>query len=87
LVNGAYNPHVPVRSQRVRLRILNASTGRIYHLAFADDRDFALIATDCGFLPSPQRTRRLLLSPAERAETLWTCDLASGLYSAQRRGI
>jgi FtsP/CotA-like multicopper oxidase with cupredoxin domain len=68
LVNGTYNPHLPVSTRRVRLRILNASTARIYHLAFADDRDFALIATDSGFLPSPARIRRLLLSPAERAE-------------------
>ena len=76
LVNGTHNPHLPVTSRRVRLRILNASTGRIYHLAFADDREFALIATDCGFLPSPQRTRRLLLSPAERAEIV--VDLRPG---------
>ena len=41
LVNGTYNPHLPVMSRRVRLRILNASTARIYHLAFADEREFA----------------------------------------------
>jgi bilirubin oxidase len=60
----------------VRLRILNASTARIYHLAFADDQEFALIATDSGFLPSPRRIRRLLLSPAERAEIV--VDLRRG---------
>jgi FtsP/CotA-like multicopper oxidase with cupredoxin domain len=70
LVNGTYNPYLPVTTSRVRLRILNASTARIYHLAFADDRQFALVATDSGFLPAPQRTRRLLLSPAERAEIM-----------------
>jgi FtsP/CotA-like multicopper oxidase with cupredoxin domain len=70
LVNGTYNPHLSVTTRRVRLRILNASTARIYHLAFADERDFAVLATDCGFLPSPRRTPRLLLSPAERAEVL-----------------
>jgi FtsP/CotA-like multicopper oxidase with cupredoxin domain len=59
---------LPVSTGQLRLRILNASTARIYHLAFADDREFALIATDSGFLPSPKRMRRLLLSPAERAE-------------------
>jgi FtsP/CotA-like multicopper oxidase with cupredoxin domain len=68
LVNGTYNPHLPIITEQVRLRILNASTARIYHLAFADDREFAVIATDSGFLPSPSRMRRLLLSPAERAE-------------------
>ena len=67
-MNGTYSPYLPVTTSRVRLRILNASTARIYHLAFADDREFALVATDCGFLPAPQWTHRLLLSPAERAE-------------------
>jgi FtsP/CotA-like multicopper oxidase with cupredoxin domain len=76
LVNGTFNPYVPVSTRRVRLRILNASTARIYHLAFADDRDFALIATDSGFLPSPLGMRRLLLSPAERAEIV--VDLRPG---------
>jgi FtsP/CotA-like multicopper oxidase with cupredoxin domain len=76
LVNGTYNPHLQVSTRRVRLRIVNASTARIYHLAFADDRDFALVATDSGFLPSPQRMRRLLLSPAERAEMV--VDLRPG---------
>jgi FtsP/CotA-like multicopper oxidase with cupredoxin domain len=68
LVNGTYNPHLPATNSRVRLRILNASTARIYYLAFADAREFALVATDCGFLPAPRQIRRLLLSPAERAE-------------------
>ena len=68
LINGTYNPYLPVSTRRVRLRILNASTARIYHLGFADDREFALIATDSGFLQTPARMRRLLLSPAERAE-------------------
>jgi FtsP/CotA-like multicopper oxidase with cupredoxin domain len=76
LVNGTYNPYVPVSTSRVRLRILNASTARIYHLAFADDREFAIIATDAGFLPFAQQTRRLLLSPAERAEIV--VDLEPG---------
>jgi FtsP/CotA-like multicopper oxidase with cupredoxin domain len=68
LVNGTYNPYLPATTRRVRLRILNASTARIYHLGFADDREFTLIATDSGFLPAPQPMSRLLLSPAERAE-------------------
>ena len=70
LVNGTYDPHLPVTTRRLRLRVLNASTARIYHLAFADDREFAVVATDCGFLPTPQPTRSLLLSPAERVEII-----------------
>ena len=68
LVNGTYNPHLRVSTDRIRLRVLNGSSARIYHLAFGDDREFAVIATDAGFLPAPQRVRRLVLSPAERAE-------------------
>jgi FtsP/CotA-like multicopper oxidase with cupredoxin domain len=68
LINGTYSPYLPITTRDVRLRILNASTARIYHLAFADDREFAVIATDSGFLPTPQPVRRVLLSPAERAE-------------------
>jgi FtsP/CotA-like multicopper oxidase with cupredoxin domain len=56
LVNGTYNPYLPVSTSRLRLRILNASTARIYHVAFADDREFAIIATDAGFLPSARQT-------------------------------
>jgi bilirubin oxidase len=76
LVNGTYSPHLMITARRVRLRILNASTARIYHLAFADDREFLIIGTDCGLLPAPRRTRHLLLSPAERAEIV--LDLRPG---------
>lgn len=68
LVNGTHNPHLPVSTERVRLRILNGSSARIYHLALSDDHEFTVVATDGGFLPRPARMRRLLLSPGERAE-------------------
>ena len=68
LVNGAYDPYLEVRNQRVRFRLLNASNARIYDLGFSDDREFELIATDGGLLESPQRLTRVQLSPGERAE-------------------
>jgi len=68
LINGTSNPYLPITTQLTWLRVLNAASARIYHLAFADNREFALVATDSGFLPAPQPTRRLMLSPAERAE-------------------
>ncbi len=76
LVNGTYNPHLRVTTRRVRLRILNGSSARIYHLAFADNRAFALTGTDAGHLPAPRRIRDLLLSPAERAEIV--VDVTAG---------
>ena len=72
LVNGTYGPYLDVTTQRVRLRLLNASTARVYGFAFSDDRQFAVIAGDGGLLPRPSRTDRLLLSPGERAEVVVT---------------
>jgi blue copper oxidase len=68
LVNGTHDPHLTVTSQRVRLRLLNASTARVYNLGFTDDRPFDLIATDGGLLERPHRTTRVQLSPSERVE-------------------
>ncbi|MCE7981314.1 MAG: copper oxidase, partial [Caldilinea sp. CFX5] len=68
LVNGAYAPYFTVTTTQVRLRLLNGSTARIYNFGFADDREFHLIATDGGLLSAPHRTRRIQLSPGERAE-------------------
>jgi FtsP/CotA-like multicopper oxidase with cupredoxin domain len=68
LVNGTYDPYVEIHDQRVRFRLLNASNARVYNLGFADDRAFDVIASDAGLLARPHRTRRLALSPGERAE-------------------
>lgn len=68
LVNGTYDPYFEVRTERVRLRLLNGSNARIMYVGFTDDREFALVAADAGLLGSPQPLRRLLLSPGERAE-------------------
>jgi suppressor of ftsI len=68
LVNGTHDPHLDVRSERVRLRLLNASGARVYDIGFADGRRFDLIATDGGLVEAPVRMDRIMLSPAERAE-------------------
>ena len=68
LVNGTYNPHVSVPARNVRFRLLNGSNARAYHFGFNDDRPFYQIATDGGLLESPHLTKRLRLSPGERAE-------------------
>jgi FtsP/CotA-like multicopper oxidase with cupredoxin domain len=72
LVNGTHDPHLTISSQRVRLRLLNASTARVYNLGFADDRPFDLVGTDGGLLERPHSTSRVLLSPGERAEIVAT---------------
>lgn len=68
LVNGAITPVASVPSGLVRLRILNASNARIYHLRFSDDRVFHRVASDGGMLPKPVAETRLSIAPAERVE-------------------
>ena len=57
LVNGTVGPYLDVTTERVRLRLLNGSTARTYDFGFADDRSFALVATDGGLLEAPHRPR------------------------------
>lgn len=68
LINGTYGPYLDVTTELTRLRILNASAARVYNLGFSDDRQFSMIASDGGLLPTPFDTNRLELSPGERAE-------------------
>jgi FtsP/CotA-like multicopper oxidase with cupredoxin domain len=70
LVNGTYGPYLDVTTELVRLRLLNASTARVYDFGFSDDREFDVVATDGGLLPGPVATNRIMLSPGERAE-IW----------------
>ncbi|MBC6466544.1 multicopper oxidase domain-containing protein [Actinomadura alba] len=72
LVNGTLAPFHEVTTQRTRLRLLNASTARVYDFGFSDDRPFALVGTDGGLLPAPFHTTRVQLSPGERAEIVVT---------------
>jgi FtsP/CotA-like multicopper oxidase with cupredoxin domain len=68
LVNATHDPYLKVTDRLVRLRLLNASTARIFNIGFADGRDFALIATEGGLLAAPERMERIQLSVGERAE-------------------
>ncbi|MEU8889309.1 multicopper oxidase domain-containing protein [Streptomyces sp. NPDC048442] len=70
MVNGTLDPYKVVGDELVRLRLLNASTARIYDFGFGDDRDFALIGTDGGLLEKPEAMKRVQLSPGERAEVV-----------------
>lgn len=68
LVNGTLDPYREVGDELVRLRLLNASTARIYTFGFDDDRSFDLIGTDGGLLEKAAAMNRVQLSPGERAE-------------------
>jgi len=68
LVNGTPGPYLDVTTERVRLRLLNASNARIYNFHFDDRREYDVVGTDGGLLPEPVRLTHLELSPGERAE-------------------
>lgn len=68
MVNGTLAPYQEVGDELVRLRLLNASTARIYTFAFDDARPFAMIGSDGGLLERPATLDRIQLSPGERAE-------------------
>ncbi|HEX6888630.1 MAG TPA: multicopper oxidase domain-containing protein [Candidatus Nanopelagicales bacterium] len=72
MVNGTIGPYLDVSAVRTRLRLVNASTARIYRLGFADGRQFDLVATDGGLLTAPVRLDHVQLSPGERAEVVVT---------------
>ena len=70
LVNGTRAPYLDVAREVVRLRLLNASTARIYDFGLADERPMQLVASDGGLLAAPVDTASVRLSPGERAEVL-----------------
>jgi FtsP/CotA-like multicopper oxidase with cupredoxin domain len=72
VVNGVAGPYLDVTTERVRLRLLNASVQRVFEFGFSDDRRFDVVAGDSGLLPRAVRTDRVRLSPGERAEIVVT---------------
>ncbi|NQY67925.1 MAG: multicopper oxidase domain-containing protein, partial [Flavobacteriales bacterium] len=79
MINGTLNPHVDVPAQMVRFRILNASTMRVYNVGLEGDVPFQMIASDGGFLESPETMTRLMVAPGERVEIVVDFSgLASG---------
>jgi FtsP/CotA-like multicopper oxidase with cupredoxin domain len=80
LVNGQFDATAVVPKGLSRLRVLNASNGRIYSLHFADRRPMHLVASECGWHEKPIELSFLRLSPGERAEVL--VDFADGLPAA-----
>ncbi|NUT34768.1 MAG: multicopper oxidase domain-containing protein [Hamadaea sp.] len=68
LVNGTYDPYLNVGSERVRFRVLNGANARMFHLRFADNRRFHVVANDAGLLNAPVEVDQVSLTPGERAE-------------------
>ena len=76
LVNGVINPVLKATKSLIRLRLLNGSNARTYHLNFDDGRMFNIIASDGGLLEKPEMVHSIKLAPAERAEIL--VDVSDG---------
>lgn len=70
MVNGTINPYLNCPAQLVRLRLLNASSHRVFQLGFSDNRSFQQITSDGGLLNAPVTLTRLQLGSGERAEIL-----------------
>ncbi len=70
VVNGAPNPRAAIPRSIVRLRLLNGSNARIYHLRFEDGRPMHVIASDSGYWADAVAVDALRLAPGERFEVL-----------------
>jgi FtsP/CotA-like multicopper oxidase with cupredoxin domain len=70
VTNGKLGTFLPVTTEAVRLRLLNASNARFYNFGFSDNRDFAIVGSDGGLLAAPVTSDRVLLGPGERAEVV-----------------
>ncbi len=70
LVNGSVRPWFEATTDKIRFRLLNGSNARNYNLGFNDGRTFKQITSDGGFLEQSIETKRLFLSPGERAEII-----------------
>jgi FtsP/CotA-like multicopper oxidase with cupredoxin domain len=79
-VNGQVMPELQVPAGGLlRLRIVNGSNARFWHLAL-EDHSFHLIATDGGALAAPVELQELLLVPGERAEVLVQTHRSGGRF-------
>ncbi len=70
LVNGKLLPYHEVEPRKYRLRVVNASNARFYHLAMANGLVFQQIGTDQGLLPAPAPVKKLALAPGERVDAI-----------------
>jgi spore coat protein A, manganese oxidase len=70
VVNGAIWPVVDVDRGFYRFRLLNGSSARFYHLMPSNPRRVPMwaVATDSGFMRTPQQVSSVVVSPGERVE-------------------
>ncbi|MEO1593229.1 MAG: multicopper oxidase family protein [Cyanobacteria bacterium J06632_22] len=80
LVNGQAKPVVDLpQNGLLRLRLINASSSRIYRLELRE-HPWYLMATDRGAISEPTALERLILNPGERVELLLPGQQTPGDY-------
>ncbi|HMU69271.1 MAG TPA: multicopper oxidase domain-containing protein, partial [Chitinophagales bacterium] len=70
MVNATVDAVADLPAQVVRLRLLNGSSMRTFHIGFDNNQLFYVIAGDGGLLSEPVALNRLILAPGERYEIL-----------------
>jgi FtsP/CotA-like multicopper oxidase with cupredoxin domain len=70
VVNGHAWPFLNVEAKRYRFRFLNGCNSRFLILRNDAGLPFNVIGTEGGFLPNPVALDQLLMSPAERMDTI-----------------
>jgi len=70
VTNGRTWPYLDVEQRRYRLRFLNGCQSRFLILEFDQPLSFWQIGAEGGFLPGPIELNRMLVAPAERADTI-----------------
>jgi blue copper oxidase len=70
LVNGREHPRVPVSTRAYRLRLLNASSSRVYSLVWSDGTPMTVIGSDGGLLERSIRQPAVTLAPAQRVDVI-----------------
>jgi spore coat protein A len=70
LVNGKLLPYCEVAPRKYRLRLLNASNARFYHLTLQNGLAFQVIGNDQGLLPAPLPAKKIALAPGERVDVV-----------------
>ncbi|MEQ1690892.1 MAG: multicopper oxidase domain-containing protein [Gemmatimonas sp.] len=70
LVNGAENTTHTLATRAYRIRLLNASSTRVYKLMWDDGTPMTIIGADGGLLEQPLEQPFLTLAPSQRADVI-----------------
>jgi spore coat protein A len=73
VINGKAYPYLDAQPRRYRVRFLNGSQARFYHVSFELGEThlvFHVIGSEGGLLPAPVPTTELLIGPGERFDVI-----------------